>query len=229
MHILLTDALTCPRCGPAFGLILIADEMRDRRVLRGGLGCPNCRESYPVAGGVADLRVRGEEGIEPEVEPPGEGAESTNGGGDAGVSGAGGAADSMESGYRVAALLGVGDLPSTVLVAGYPRSVSSAVAGLLPESQVAASIGDDEAPATGASWIRHGVRLPFRTGSLKGVAIAGNSAGELLAESTRALAPGGRIVMENAPVGAVDRLAALGLELLLEQDGVVVASLSRPG
>jgi hypothetical protein len=103
------------------------------------------------------------------------------------------------------------------------------VARLLPESQVAASIGSDEISGSDASWIRHGVRLPFRTGSLRGVAITGRSAGELLAESARALAPGGRIVMESAPAGSVGRLAVLGLELLLEQDGVVVASPSRAG
>jgi uncharacterized protein YbaR (Trm112 family) len=229
MHILLTDVLTCPRCGPAFGLILIADEIRDRRVIWGGLGCPNCRERYSIAGGVADLRIRGQEEVEPEVEPRGASPEGERGAGGTDGSDADGVADVMESGYRVAALLGVGDLPCTVLIAGYPRSVSSAVAGLLPDSQVAASIGGGEVTATGTSWIRHGVRLPFRTGSLKGIAIAGRSAGELLAESARVLAPGGRIVMENGPPGAVDGLAELGLELLLQQDGVVVASPSRAG
>jgi uncharacterized protein YbaR (Trm112 family) len=227
MHILLTDALTCPQCGPAFGLILIADEIRDRRVVQGGLGCPNCRERYAIVEGVADLRVRVAEGVDAEIEPGPEGSPGSQGGGDDGV--AADEADLMEGGYRVAALLGIGDLPATVLLAGYPTSLSSAVAGLLPESQLAASIGRHQGPATGVSWIRHGGRLPFRTGSLKGVAIAGASAGELLAESARALTPGGRIVMENAPAGTVDRLARLGLELLLEQDGVVVASASRAG
>ena len=32
MHILLTDALTCPRCGPDFGLIVLAEGVEDRRV-----------------------------------------------------------------------------------------------------------------------------------------------------------------------------------------------------
>ncbi|HWK89996.1 MAG TPA: Trm112 family protein, partial [Longimicrobium sp.] len=59
MHILLTDLLTCPRCGPEHGLVLLADRIEERRVVRGRLGCPNCRETYPVAGTVADLRVAG--------------------------------------------------------------------------------------------------------------------------------------------------------------------------
>ena len=57
MHLLLTDRLCCPRCGPEFGLILLSDHLEDRRVHKGGLGCSNCRDSYPVRGGVADLRA----------------------------------------------------------------------------------------------------------------------------------------------------------------------------
>ena len=51
MHILLTDALTCPRCGPEHGLILLADAIEERRVVSGKLGCPNCRTTFPIAGG----------------------------------------------------------------------------------------------------------------------------------------------------------------------------------
>ena len=56
MHLLLTDRLTCPRCGPEFGLVLLADRLEDRRVLEGALGCPNCRDRYPVRDGFGDLR-----------------------------------------------------------------------------------------------------------------------------------------------------------------------------
>jgi len=57
MNLVLTDVLACPRCGPPFGLILLADSMRERRVLEGVLGCPNCYGRYPVRGGLADLRA----------------------------------------------------------------------------------------------------------------------------------------------------------------------------
>jgi uncharacterized protein YbaR (Trm112 family) len=55
MHILLTDILTCPRCGPAFGLILLADRAEERRVMEGVLGCSNCREKYPIRDGIVDF------------------------------------------------------------------------------------------------------------------------------------------------------------------------------
>src|SRR5690606_8442394 len=53
MHIVLTDLLTCPRCGPAHGLILVADGLAERRVLDGALGCANCREKYEIRDGAA--------------------------------------------------------------------------------------------------------------------------------------------------------------------------------
>ena len=56
MHLLLTDRLACPRCGAGFGLILRADKLVDRRVIEGGLGCPNCRDRFPIVDGFADLR-----------------------------------------------------------------------------------------------------------------------------------------------------------------------------
>src|SRR5512133_2993550 len=60
MHILLTDLSTCPRCGPEYGLILLVEDIEDRRVVRGSLGCPNCRERYAITDGVGDFRL-GEE------------------------------------------------------------------------------------------------------------------------------------------------------------------------
>ncbi|GIS79943.1 MAG: hypothetical protein CM1200mP14_15090 [Gammaproteobacteria bacterium] len=57
MHVLVADRLTCSRCGPEFGLILRADQTHDRRVTEGVLGCPNCRDQYPITDGFGDLRA----------------------------------------------------------------------------------------------------------------------------------------------------------------------------
>ena len=56
MNVSLTDHLVCPRCGPPFGLVLLARDVRDRRVRQGEFGCPNCRDGFPVVGGFGDLR-----------------------------------------------------------------------------------------------------------------------------------------------------------------------------
>ncbi len=56
MNIGLVDHLVCPRCGPPFGLVLLAHDVQDHRVRAGEFGCPNCRDRFPVEGGFADLR-----------------------------------------------------------------------------------------------------------------------------------------------------------------------------
>lgn len=70
MHILLTDILSCPRCGPEFGLILLADRIEARRVLAGTLGCANCRSKYAIRDGVADLRAAPSAGAEAGAQTP---------------------------------------------------------------------------------------------------------------------------------------------------------------
>ena len=77
MNIGLVDHLVCPRCGPPFGLVLLAHEVRDRRVSEGEFGCPNCRDRFPVEGGFADLRPP----------PRGAGPDGEGGGGADGVYG----------------------------------------------------------------------------------------------------------------------------------------------
>ncbi len=70
----LVDHLVCPRCGPPFGLVLLAHDVRDRRVRRGEFGCPNCRDRFPVEDGFGDLRPP------PRRELPGQPVESAESG-----------------------------------------------------------------------------------------------------------------------------------------------------
>ncbi len=208
MHILLTDVLTCPRCGPEFGLILLADEMRERMVTTGWLGCANCRERYQIADEVVDLRAGGAE-----ILP------ASGGGNDSGAD---------ETAYRIAALLGVNEGPAAVLLVGFEPGVAAAVAGLLPDARITATASSEEkTPSGSCSWILHRERLPLRSGSMRGVALHGATAAGALEEAVRVLQAGGRLVLDPAPAGAAERVAQLGLEVLLEQEGVVVASLSR--
>src|SRR4051794_6449637 len=118
MHILLTDLLTCPRCGPEFGLVLLAERVEERRVREGRLGCPNCREQYPVRAGVADLRLPGA----PDADA-------------AAVSSS--AADADEA-VRLAALLGLAEASGTVLLAGDAAAQAGAMAALLGQVEVVA-------------------------------------------------------------------------------------------
>jgi uncharacterized protein YbaR (Trm112 family) len=207
MHILLTDILSCPRCGPEFGLVLLADRVEERRVLEGRLGCPNCREQYPVRGGELDVRVAAETVA------------------DSGGSSEVDAVDDAGAAVRLAALLGLADARGTVLVAGPGAALAAEVAALVPELEVvalAAEPGEGE-ERPGVSRVAAGSGLPFRGRTLRGVALTGGADPALLAEAVRMLQPGARLVVERAPAGTAELLAGLGAQVMLEQEGTVVA------
>ncbi|HEY8485720.1 MAG TPA: hypothetical protein VIL13_13985 [Longimicrobiales bacterium] len=206
MHILLTDHLTCPRCGPEFGLILLAERMENRRVFEGWLGCANCREKYPIAGGFADLRAGRVEA------PAGEGGSSPEEG-------------DREEAFRLAALLGVTEGPGFVLVVGEAARLAPGIAGVVEGIEVVAVdpslAGWPEVP--GVSRLATGAQLPFFSGTMRAVALTGERAERLLEEGARVVSRLGRLVVQGAGRGVVERLARAGLEPLAAEGETVVA------
>lgn len=208
MHILLTDILTCPRCGPSFGLIVLADRIEDRRVMEGRLGCANCRTSYPVMDGVADLRVAAVPPLELRALSP-----------------------DPERAYRLAALIGIQPHRARVLVIGATSDELAMIASLLQDSQVVgASSGDGRvAPNRGAETqaadeLVVGHRIPFRSASFSAIALAGPVSDEVLREALRLLAAGGRLVIDGALGTMSQSLREMGFDVQLEQDETVVAA-----
>lgn len=233
MHILLTDRLTCPRCGPTFGLILLSDRMEDRRVVSGRLGCANCRESYPIRGAVADLRPAAERAEDAGGSASGPPAEAVDGGGGAAEDGGGAGgtaspaspAEASEAAVRLAALLGVAGSPGPVLVVGEAGAeLAPAVASLVPGMEVVAltRVPGAAGGAAGVSRVVAGAGLPFLSHALRGVALTEGSDAEGLAEALRVTVPGSRVVLDPAPAGAAEALTAAGVEVLLDQQGTVV-------
>jgi uncharacterized protein YbaR (Trm112 family) len=233
MHILLTDLLACPRCGPDFGLILLAHEVRDRRVLEGDLGCPNCRERYPVRDGFADLRPPprsplsfaaevGEEG----VSGLGKGSTAARQEGGAGPY----AAMAAEEVLRMGALLGVTEGPGLLLLKGPAARCGKALADLIGEVEVVAmdptlhSAREEK----GVSRMAGRGRIPFFSRSFRGVLLSGNVGETELEEACRVVAPRSRIVVLEARSPMVARVRELGLSVLLDQDGVLAASREGP-
>jgi uncharacterized protein YbaR (Trm112 family) len=208
MYLLLTDVLTCPRCGPEFGLILLADRIDERRVVEGRLGCPNCRNQYPIRGGVVDVRLPGTE--------PAPGTESPD---DA-------VAVEPEAAVRLAALMGLANASGTALLVGPGAALAPVVASLADELEVVALTAEAaEMPADPpVTRIVGGPSLPFRDRALRGVALTAGAGHALLAEAVRAAQPGAHVVVERAAPGTGERLAALGARVLLEQEGTVVAA-----
>ncbi len=204
MHLLLTDGLTCPRCGPEFGLILLATRMDERRVLDGALGCSNCRDRYPVVGGFGDLRQEPRAPIQPAVSEP----------------------DPTEDEIvRAGALLGVVGGSGRVALIGKAARFAPALAGRITDldwiaiSPFATQWKEQE----GVDRILVDEALPFRDRTLRGVMIEGDSGGVGIAEAIRVLAPAHRLVLFDPPAGTRDLLLSRGLKVHEPAAGVLVA------
>lgn len=211
MHILMTDVLVCPRCGPAFGLILLADRIVERRVLEGRLGCSNCREQYPIRGGEVDLRTGGVA-----AEGPG-GAAVPN------EAGAGGVPVPAAEATRLTALLGVTQGPAFVLLAGAAAAHAADVAALMEDVEVVAvHATPSHTPDSAGSSHVLASELPFAGGKMSGVALVGAHT-DMLEEAARVVRPTGRLLLDPAPDDAEDRLRPLGLRVLAREGAVVLA------
>jgi uncharacterized protein YbaR (Trm112 family) len=213
MHLLVTDRLACPHCGPAFGLLLLAHAMEHRRVREGHFGCPNCRTSYPVKGGFADFRPPGQEARS--IPAPAPAPELPE--------------EDAEAGLRLAAMLGVREGPCLLMLMGAPAAQAERLAAMIPEVEVVALHPETRhwAPAAGVSRGEVASTLPFFSGALRGVALDTSVVSrDALAEPVRVLAPGSRLVLELTPgddrVAWQAALEGAGLELLLATDRRIV-------
>jgi uncharacterized protein YbaR (Trm112 family) len=211
MHIALTDLITCPRCGPEWGLILLPHEVRDRRVASGTLGCPNCKGRYGVQGGVVDLRLAGGgDDAAPALDP---GAA---------------AAASAEAAVRLGGLLGLATVRGPVLLAGAAGSHAAGLAGLLQDVEVvqvapAPLPGVAGEPMAGVSRVLVEGVLPFRGKSFAAVALTG-AASALLEEGLRVVRPAGRVLVEPADGAVAERAAELGGRRLAHEGETLVLS-----
>lgn len=244
MNTALVDHLVCPRCGPPNGLLLLAHDVRDRRVHEGEFGCPNCRDRFPVTGGFGDLRPppRG-------AEPEGSGAGCEDGaGGQAGTAGeaavggrAGGGDDAAVArgdhggdadarALRLAAALGVTQGPGVIVVPGSCRDEAAGLARLVRGIEVlVVGWGGRGVAADGVSAFVTGSRLPLRDGAVRGVVADGEGGEGWWDEGRRVLMPGGRIVITRATDEARDWVRGAGLGVVLDEGGMLAGVVPLPG
>jgi len=211
VHLLLTDRLVCPRCGPEFGLILLAERMQERRVLEGALGCPNCRDQFRIDGGLADLRAPPRGPLEP------------------GLVGAGSTSDdedAVDNAERIRALLGIVGGPGTVALLGGPARHAAALASAVRDLQAVAVDADlaGWADVEGVSRMVARPGIPFFSGVLRGVVVDGRLGTEWMREAARVVAPRSRVVVVGAAEQASETLASAGLVVLAEEAQTVVAA-----
>lgn len=182
--------------------------MEDRRVVDGLLGCPNCRDGFPVRDGFGDLRAppRGEDHPEGRAGPPH-------------------AVDESEA-ARIMALLGVAEGPGTLLVAGSVARYAGWLAHAVPGVEVVGLDPDliswPELPRVSRLMARPGIPIFDRT--LRGVALDGGLGVRWIREAARVVAPLARVVVTAAPDDARATLLGAGLKILAAEGGTVVAA-----
>ncbi|MGH7459602.1 MAG: Trm112 family protein [Pseudomonas sp.] len=182
MRVTLTDWLTCPSCGPAEGLVVLAERLESRQVIEGALGCPACQRQYPIRSGMADLRIQssGEAaGFEP-------------------------ACGSDADPVRLGALLGITEGRGLVVLLGGAATHAGALAGMMPGLEIIAvgAHAASEAGAESVSRISADAVLPLRDGSVRGVVLDADMPNRLQREAVRVLAIGGRLVISRAAADA---------------------------
>lgn len=201
MQLELTDHLICPRCRPEQSLVLLIQEMTDRRVRRGRLGCPACRTDYPVEDGLADLRA--ERAAAPAPPEPFE-------------------ADGLA--LRMAALVGLTAGPAFVYAAPRLAATAPAAADLVAgvEWVTAGGLAAEQPEGPGVSRLLFdGPLLPFASARIRGAALAEPEAAEV-AEATRVLWPGAHLVLFAADERAREATDTAGLETVAREGGTWV-------
>jgi len=180
--------------------------MADGRVREGALGCPNCRDAYPVSDGFGDLRA-----------PPRRAL----------AAGLVGSPRPAEAGQadRLAALIGVARGPARVALAGGPAALGPSLAARFGEIDLVGIDADLIEWRDAHGWSRMVSRpgLPFLTGVLRGVAADGRLGEAWIAEAARVCAPLARVVVTDAPDEASVWLERSGLGILVTEPGTVVA------
>lgn len=212
MHIGLVEQLLCPRCGPPYGLILLAQEVRERRVRQGEFGCQECRGSYPVEAGFGDLR--------PLPRSPAPSARAA----------ADRVASDPDAALRLAAALGVARGPGVLLLDESRASDARALAGLVGDVEVVVvGWGGQGVAGPGVSAFVAGGTIPIRDGAALGAAVGGDRDETAWGESLRVLADGGRLVISGPSDASREWVRSSGLVELLDDGGLLVATAPRTG
>jgi len=172
----LTDHLRCIAEHDESFVVLLPDEVVDRSVRRGTLGCPTCGRVFQIADGVLQAG---------DAAPP--------------------AADEAPSGEALAALAGLGGPGGYMVLAGGAAGQWAELAAAVPGVHLVlvnppAEIGEEP----GMSVLRSS-RLPLRSGSMRAVVLSTPYGGDAgwTEEAARVVLPGLRVVGHGpAPVTA---------------------------
>lgn len=165
MFIELVDRLQCPNAHGHTWLVAAMDEVRDRDIIRGTLGCPVCQAEFPIVEGIArfaDVPL-----------PPS-------------------SAPDADEAMRLAAALELTDPRMVAVLHGRWASQAALVQSMSPARLFLVNAPADVRHAPGLSLVRAATSpvAPARTDALA----LDVAAAPMLESLVRALRPGGRIV-----------------------------------
>jgi hypothetical protein len=130
---------------------------------------------------------------------------------------------------RVAALLGVTEGPGTLLIKGPAARFSTGLAELIGGVEVVGLesdlIGAQE--SEGVSRMVSHPRIPFFSSSFMGILLSGKVGDQDLEEAARVVVPSGRVVVIDDSADAGSQMEALGLKVIFQEEGVLVAQRER--
>jgi len=166
----LVELLRCIRAHDESWLVASIDELHERDIVRGRLGCPVCQAEYPVVEAVVDFSGAGVSPALPSC------------------------ADSADDiALRAGAFLGLGETTGTVVLGGSwamgaPQLLRATEARVFAAN--AAAVEDEG--AVGRVLVENA--MPFAASSCAGVALDGSFNQRILESAVRVLRPGGRMV-----------------------------------
>jgi hypothetical protein len=176
MHVDLVESLRCPR-GHADGwLVASADDVIERRIARGTIGCPQCGAEWRIVDG--ELALDSGAPVAP---------------GPAAAHLSGDAADLRADALRTSALLDLRDVHGAIALVGETARRADAIADLT--GVLVLAVNAPPGVARAHSRLRASRGLPLGVGTLRGVQLDAAHATEAwLTSAARAVQQGGRIV-----------------------------------
>lgn len=188
MHIELTEMLRCPDPHREEYLVLSTGEMLGRMIRSGTVGCPVCRQEYPIARGIVDFTGGAMRDLVPARAP---------------------APDPQ----TLQALLELSGPGGFVVLVGSAARHAAGLAGLMAGIHfVGINAAADVEELAVLSLLRASGVIPLRQAIARGVIVGGEAAtSQWLAEAHRVLLRGRRFVVEDEepelPIG-LERLAS---------------------
>lgn len=169
MFIPLVDVLRCVRPHAETWLVASIDEVVERDIVTGALGCPVCLAEYPIRNGVVWFDDGPSVGAPPMV-------------------------SSEEGAIRLAAALDLTDPRMTVLLHGAWGAYAPIVRGLSPAQLLLVNPPHGITSGDGVSIVRSSTVAPVAHGSIAAVAVDDGASATMLQSLIASLKGGGRMM-----------------------------------